>query len=122
MSVKRFGVSLPREVAEALDKMAHDLGVTRSEIVTHALQEYIQEKTTHHNSTHQCIGVVLALSDSGVDLSDLLHRDVVLTYSHMHLEQTCLTVAVVRGDGSQIARYVLEISRKSHTVRYVPLY
>ncbi|MFN3805189.1 MAG: CopG family ribbon-helix-helix protein [Pyrobaculum sp.] len=121
--MKRFGVSLPREVAEAIDKISQELGVTRSEVVAEAIQEYLQARTDHSGSTHQCMGVVLALTNSSVDLGDVLHdREVVLTYTHIHVTYQCLTVAVVQGTGDKIAKFMLEISRKAQVARYVPLH
>ncbi|MFN7105050.1 MAG: CopG family ribbon-helix-helix protein [Pyrobaculum sp.] len=121
--MKRFGVSLPKDVAEAIDKISQELGVTRSEVVAEALQEYLQARTSHSGSTHQCMGVVLALSNNSVDLSDVLHdREIVLTYTHIHVTYQCLTVAVVQGTGDKIAKFMLEISKRVQAARYVPLH
>ena len=123
LCVKRFGVSLPKEVAEAVESIAAELGVTRSEVVANAVQAYLESRRGHAEPSHQCLGVLMALSNSFSDLSDVVerHKEAILAYTHLHVEGKCLTIFVVRGDGPQVERLSMEVSKRSHTARYVPL-
>jgi CopG family nickel-responsive transcriptional regulator len=49
--VKRFGVSLPQELAEAIDKISQETGATRSEVVAAALQEYLASASLWRSRT-----------------------------------------------------------------------
>lgn len=119
--MKRFGVSLPTELAEAVDKLSQELGVTRSDVVANAVQEYLEARKSH--ADHECIGVVLALADDMSDLGDVIegNRDYLLAYTHMHVEGKCLAIAVVKGNGGQLQRIAMELSKKAQVVRYTPL-
>jgi len=121
--VKRFGVSLPKEVAEEVEKMSQDMGVTRSEIVAVALQEYLEARRGHADAAHECLGVVLAVSDSFSDIGEIIedNKGHIVAYTHLHVDGKCLTIAVVRGSGSEIERLSLAMSRKAQLTRYVPL-
>lgn len=121
--MRRFGVSLPKEVAEALEKLSKELGVTRSEVVASALVEYLEARRSHSEAGHQCLGVLLALSDGFIDLGDITeeNRDAIVAYTHLHIEGKCLTVAVVKGDGVKIEKLTISLSKNASVVRYVPL-
>lgn len=121
--MRRFGVSLPKEVAEEVEKLSSELGVTRSEVVASAVQEYLEARRSHREAGHQCLGVLLAVSEGFIDLGEVAeeHREAVVAYTHVHVEGRCLTVAVVKGDGAQIERLSISLSRKASVVRYVPL-
>lgn len=121
--MKRFGVSLPKEVAKEVDKMSQDMGVTRSEIVAAALQEYLEARKDHSDTAHQCLGVVLAISDSFSDIGEIIedNRGSIVAYTHLHVDGKCLTIAVVRGSGTEVERLNLAMSKKAQLTRYVPL-
>jgi transcriptional regulator, CopG family len=121
--VKRFGVSLPKEVAEAVEKLSQEAGVTKSEVVAAALQEYIEARKDHREPGHQCLGVVMAVTDTFSDVGDAIEENKphIVAYTHLHVEGRCLTIVVVRGEGSQIEKFTLQVAKKAKLMRYVPL-
>jgi len=121
--VKRFGVSLPQELAEAIDKISQETGATRSEVVAAALQVYLEMQKDHKKPGHQCLGVVMAITDAFSDVGDAIEENKahIVAYTHLHVEGRCLTFAVVKGDGDQIEKLTLEVARRAKLTRYVPL-
>jgi CopG family nickel-responsive transcriptional regulator len=121
--MRRFGVSLPPEIADAVEKIAQEAGVTRSEVVATALQEYLESRRNHKEPGHQCLGVVMAVTDAFSDIGDAIEQNkaYILAYTHLHVEGMCLTIAVVKGGGEEIEKLTLEMSRKARLTRYVPL-
>jgi CopG family nickel-responsive transcriptional regulator len=121
--MRRFGISLPRELAEAVDRISQETGATRSEVIAAALWEYLETRKDHKKPGHQCIGVVAAVTDTFSDVGDAIevNKTHIVAYTHVHIEGRCLTIVVVRGDGSQIERLALEVAKRARLARYVPL-
>jgi CopG family nickel-responsive transcriptional regulator len=121
--MRRFGVSLPPDIADAVEKIAQEAGVTRSEVVATALQEYLERRRNHREPGHRCLGVVMAVTDAFSDIGDAIEQNKahILAYTHLHVEGMCLTIAVVKGDGEEIEKLALEMSRRAKLMRYVPL-
>ncbi|AAL63889.1 CopG family ribbon-helix-helix protein [Pyrobaculum aerophilum] len=121
--MKRFGVSLPKQVAEEVERLSQEIGVTRSEIVAAALQEYLESRRDHVKPEHNCMGIVLALSSSFSDIGEIIesYKPFIVAYTHLHVEGKCLTITVVRGDGGEVEKMVLEMGRRAQVIRYVPL-
>ena len=121
--MKRFGVSLPREVADEVDKVSEELGVTRSELVANALQQYLESRRNHSEPFHQCLGVLLALSDATLEVGDMVeeNKSSILAYTHMHVNGKCLTILVVKGSGAEVEKLTLKLSQKAHMAKHVPL-
>ncbi|MEM1572680.1 CopG family ribbon-helix-helix protein [Pyrobaculum sp.] len=121
--MKRFGIAIPKEVASEVEKLSQELGVTRSDLIAVAVQEYLESRKNHADPGHQCVGAVLALSDSFSDVGEIIeeHKTSVLAYTHLHVEGKCLTILVVKGSVDAVERLTLELSKKVHVARYVPL-
>ncbi|ACB40211.1 CopG family ribbon-helix-helix protein [Pyrobaculum neutrophilum] len=121
--MKRFGVSLPRDVADKVDRISQEMGVTRSEVVATALQEYLEARRSHAEPGHQCLGVVMALTDAFSEIGDVIEENKahIVAYTHLHVEGRCLTIAVVKGAADQIEKLTLEVAKRSKISRYVPL-
>ncbi|ABL88982.1 transcriptional regulator, CopG family [Pyrobaculum islandicum DSM 4184] len=121
--MKRFGISLPKEMADAIDKISRETGATRSEIVAAALQEYLEARRSHAEPEHQCLGVVMAVTDTFSEIGDVIedNKTHIVAYTHLHVEGRCLTIAVVKGSSDQIEKLTLEVSKRSKLSRYVPL-
>jgi CopG family nickel-responsive transcriptional regulator len=117
--VKRFGVSLPQELAEAIDKISQETGATRSEVVAAALQEYLEMQKDHKKPGHQCLGVVMAVTDAFSDVGDAIeeNRAHIVAYTHLHVEGMCLTIVVVKGGGEEIEKLTLGDVQKGRSSR-----
>ena len=40
----KTAISIPNQIFEAADELAHDLGISRSELFTKAMEEYLRER------------------------------------------------------------------------------
>lgn len=121
--MRRFGVSLPREVAEFLDRLSQELGVTRSQVISEALQNYMAYAKTHESDGHTCFGVTLALARDTGAIEDILEQSkkIIINYNHIHMDNKCLLILVLRGDGEEVARLNAQIAQRAETYRYIPL-
>lgn len=121
--MRRFGVSLPKEVADVLDRLSRELGVTRSQVVLEALQNYIAHAKAHGADGHTCFGVALALAQDLGSVEDLLEqfRKIIVNYSHIHMDDRCLLILVLKGSGEEVARLSAQMAHRAETYRYIPL-
>ncbi|RLG81749.1 MAG: CopG family transcriptional regulator [Thermoprotei archaeon] len=123
MSKRRFGVSIPEELAHDLDRLAEIIGCDRSKLVTEAVREYVHEHV-HYTQKHRCLGVLICVrmtsSESRRDVVDKYHS-VVKSYSHIHVGRLCIEIYVVEGDSNEIVKLHSELSRKMILTRYVSL-
>jgi CopG family nickel-responsive transcriptional regulator len=119
--MRRFGVSIPEDLAKALDDLAEKLGVSRSEIVREALRLYLAEHA-HYTVKHRCCGMITVVTKGVKDLSAVEEfKDVVSTFSHIHVEDYCINSLVVYGDSDKIAELHRALLRVSENVRFIPL-
>lgn len=116
-------MSLPREVADVLDRLSQELGVTRSQVVLEALQNYIAHAKAHGTDGHTCFGVALALAQDLGSVEDLLEqfRKIIVNYSHIHMDDRCLLILVLKGSGEEVARLSAQMAHRAETYRYIPL-
>lgn len=120
---KRFGVSLDSWLAEQLDSVAEHLSLTRSELVERAVEEFLNDHQ-HYLADHECTGVLLLEGkgpSNGVESLLEDYRDIVVQYTHMHLEDVCLRVIVVRGSSTRIAELHKRLEALGCRTRYIPL-
>ncbi|KSW11391.1 hypothetical protein CF15_00555 [Pyrodictium occultum] len=120
---RRFGVSLPRAVADELDSLAMKMRVDRSKLVEKALISFLNEYR-HYLNDHVCSGVMIIVSsfDAGMVASLLdKYKDIVMTTTHIHLNSHCIEIVVVKGPSERIAEMHSELSSlKGCSVRYIP--
>lgn len=114
----RVGVYIPRELAEKVEAIMSEVGVSAfSRVVQEALQLYIAEHSWRvEREVVGAIGILYDHEVEGVDelLTDIQHKylDVVLTAVHVHLDpRNCLLVVVVRGGSSRIKSLLGELER-----------
>jgi len=120
---RRFGVSVPEEIAEKLDELARIVNRDRSSLVAEALRVYLHDHE-HLMRPHRCIGVIVAWSKDGDVKVDVLeeYMDIVRGHLHAHLDGYCVNVILVEGDSERIASLARRLSsRGGCTARYIPL-
>lgn len=118
--MRRFGISIPEDLAGVLDSFAEKLGVSRSEIVREALKIYFRDHR-HYMMKHRCCGIITVLS-KGLDI-DLLecYKDIINNFSHLHIEGYCINSFFVSGDSERIAELHKRLLRTCKDVRYIPI-
>ncbi len=123
---RRFGVSIPEELASQLDEIATAMGRDRSSLVAEALRTYIHDHV-HLARPHRCRGVLVVWSRRGSAPPEL-HRmveefnDVIIGYMHAHLDDYCVDVMLVAGGSERIAGLARRASQlPGCTARYIPL-
>lgn len=118
---KRFGISVPAEIAEKLDAIAYEVRADRSSLVVKAIEEYIHDEL-HYSGEHTCSGL-LVLVGCGIlghsELGDLI--SIVKASCTAHLGGRLVTVLFVEGSYTRIALLRKALLRKSETLRYIPL-
>ncbi len=121
---RRFGISIPEELAQNLDKLAEKLNSNRSEIVHQALREYVHDHL-HYLVPHECRGVIVILGEKEhgkiFDVIEKYHT-IICNYNHTHAEEHCISTLIVSGPSNKIA----ELHRKlceipGVKVRYIPI-
>ena len=121
---RRFGVSIPEDLADKLDKLSIALNMDRSSIVREALREYVHDHL-HYIVPHQCVGVLVIVGADGCvrKLAAFEQfKGLVTSYNHVHVDGSCLEVVVVSGDSSEIAKLHRTLSGlRNCTVRYIPV-
>ncbi|MEM4481533.1 MAG: CopG family transcriptional regulator [Desulfurococcaceae archaeon] len=120
-SKRRFGISVPNELADCLDRATELVGHDRSTIVTKALEEYLHEDL-HEREEHNCVG--LLIYSGNVPARDLYSSEfgrVVKGFCSMVLTSGRVTVLFVEGDYSKIRSLRRKLSGTAELTRYVPL-
>ncbi|MEL9991627.1 MAG: CopG family ribbon-helix-helix protein [Thermoproteus sp.] len=121
--MKRFGVSLPNELAQEVDKLSRELGVTRSAIVAQAVSAFVQSYSQHLKDGHVCLGAVLSLTEGVELLSELIeqYKELIANYSHIHIGDKCVSVFVVHGDGRKIGEFLVGLSERAVKTYFTPI-
>jgi CopG family nickel-responsive transcriptional regulator len=121
--VKRFGVSLPEDLAKAVEKLSEELGTTRSAVVAQAVSNFLSAYSQHLKDGHRCMGAVLAITKGVEDVNEALerYRELIVNFSHMHVEGKCVSVFVVYGDGKKIGEFLMAISERADKAYFTPL-
>ncbi len=118
---KRFGVSVPMDLAVQLDELADKLGVDRSSLVVEALRTYIHDHM-HILKPHKCMGVMIStgiIKDLGKIIEN--YRDIIIAYNHYHVDGKCIVTMIVSGDSSRIQSLSADLLSRKCMVRYIPL-
>ncbi|AEM38664.1 putative transcriptional regulator, CopG family [Pyrolobus fumarii 1A] len=122
---RRFGVSIPADLAASLDTLAKLLGKDRSSLITEALRTFIHDYV-HLAKPHYCRGVIIVWSKEGETskLREIVeeYMDVVRGHMHTHLDEYCIDLLVVAGESDRITSLARSIlSLPGCTARYIPL-
>lgn len=119
---KRFGVSIDIALAEKLDSIAKSMSIDRSRLVEKALSEFVKEHS-HSVQDHRCCGVMVA-ETTGCDTINKvveLYRDIIMSYTHNHIEKRCICIAVVVGNSHRVRDLHKDLMISSHRARYIPI-
>lgn len=123
-SKRRFGISVSEELARALDKLARTLNIDRSSLVEEALREYVHDHL-HYLEPHQCQGVMVITGKiPHEELFKVIeeHRDIIHSYSHTHVGDTCIEFMIVCGPSTKIALLHRKLVETTNCkVRYMPI-
>jgi len=101
---RRFGISIPEDMAISLDFLAEKLEMDRSRIVREALESYIRDHA-HFCIPHECCGVITLASTHSLKIFEIIEefRDVINEYSHVHTGNECVNALIVSGPSGRIA-------------------
>jgi len=121
---RRFGVSVPEDLAGALDRLAEALSADRSRLVSEALRAFVEDHE-HHLAPHECTGLLIVVAASGRSkVPSLLEefRDVIQGYNHFHTRGLCVEVIFVSGPSARVsALHGAVLKEPGCSVRYVPV-
>ena len=119
---RRFGISIPEDVASDLDTLAEKLNVDRSKLVCEAIRTYIRDHV-HYLSPHECYGVITLISNDNVQLLRVIEefKDIIKEFTHIHIDEKCINALVVSGSSTKIAELHKKLLSAFYNVRFVPL-
>ncbi len=123
MSKRRFGVSIPEELAEELDRLAEITGSDRSSIIAEALKQYIHDHL-HYLERHKCLGLLISIKTRDKMREGRLideFEDIIKNYIHQHIGRLCIEIFLVSGDSEKITKLHSRLRRTTPCVRYLPL-
>jgi CopG family nickel-responsive transcriptional regulator len=118
---RRFGVSIPEDLASELDDVSRECGVDRSSVVASALGNYIAS-IKHYKKRHNCLGVCLAITKGELGLSLEEFKDVIISYQHSHTDNTCVNIFLLRGDSEKILKLYYKLEKNCLRTILVPLH
>ena len=125
-SKRRFGISIPEGMAKDLDELASKLETDRSSIVCEAIRAYIHDHL-HYLTPHKCMGVLVIFSHIGENSYRKFfkiiekYRDVIVSYTHLHVDEKCIEVLVLSGSSERIQKLHREFIVIGCKARYLPL-
>ncbi|MGC8974791.1 MAG: CopG family ribbon-helix-helix protein [Thermoprotei archaeon] len=120
----RFGISIPADLSNKVKEIASKKGTTRSKIIEEVLRNYITE-STHEENPHHCSGVIVVIKEkTGLSLDTLYEnfREVIVGYTHQHLEGVCVNVLFVSGASREIENLARSLSSCGCFTRFMPLH
>lgn len=121
MAKRRFGVSLPEDLARDLDRLSGLLGVERSAVVEEAVRHYLDDYR-HLLVRHHCRGVILAACRGEARASDSVKKfkHVVAAHLHLHMDGICIDLLAVSGDSLEISRLIGHLKASGCSPRFLP--
>jgi len=119
---RRFGVSVPEDVAIDLDFLAKKLNIDRSKLVCEAIRMYIKDHA-HYLTPHDCYGVITLISNNNLKLLKIIeeYRDIIKEFTHIHVHEACINALIVYGPSGKIAELHKKLLDLYSHVRFIPL-
>jgi len=113
----KFGIYIPRELANDLERIMNTLGISsKSALVREALRQYlIEHRWKVAKEAVGIIGVIYNHEVSGVDeeLTNIQHNflDIIVSTLHVHLSrEKCMLAIAVRGSAERIKHLIGKLS------------
>lgn len=121
---RRFGVSIPNQLAEELDEFSRLIGSDRSSIVCEAIKQYMYEHR-HYEVEHKCSGLLICIKKKkeksrGIHIDEF--RDIVKNYIHIHFNELCIEVYLVCGLSREVSKLHSLLRKITPYVRYYSLH
>lgn len=121
---RRFGISIPDELAVELDEFVRITGSDRSSVVCEAIKQYVYEHR-HYEVEHNCSGLLICVrkesrKKKSINIDEF--RDVVKNYVHFHLDNMCIEIFVVAGLSNRISKLHYLLREATPYVRYYSLH
>jgi len=116
--IKRFGVSIEKDLLEVFDKIIEEKGYnSRSEAIRDIIRDYIVREKWNIKK-EKVVGSISLVYEHDVygladKLTDIQHQyhDVIISTLHVHFdEKNCLEVILVRGKVEKIKKLYDELS------------
>ncbi len=119
---KRFGVSLPKGLADSLTYLAEKLGVDRSRIVEEAVRAYLEDYS-HLLYPHHCKGILIIRCKNWEKARKVSekYREVISNIVHEHADGECYEALFIAGDSTIISGLYASIIKAGCKARYIPL-
>ncbi len=114
--IVRFGVSLPNSLLKELDSFIDETGfANRSEAIRAAIRLLINKHKTFEKEEAN-IGVISLIYDhekhgcqEEITEKQHLFHDIVMSSTHIHLEEDCLETIICLGEGRKIKKLFKEL-------------
>lgn len=123
LTKKRFGISIPKNLYDELNKLSQELETNRSDLVEQAVKTFINDYK-HYLTPHNCVGVMIVSCQDETEAKDIMDKfqDIAKTYIHTHENNICIELLFVSGPSEKIAllQKSLEKNAKCHP-RYIPI-
>ena len=121
---RRFGISIPEELAIELDELVRTLGTNRSAIIRKAIEEFINDQK-HYLYPHRCRGLMIVLGKPDRNKLFLVlesFKDIIHSFDHVHLGKECIEVLYINGSSERVKHLHSELMRIPGCIaRYVCL-
>ncbi|GBF08764.1 hypothetical protein apy_04890 [Aeropyrum pernix] len=124
MAKRRFGVSIPEDLAQRLDEASRRLGVERSRLVEKAV-EALLEDYRHLLTRHSCSGIIIVScpprGEAEIATAVEKFRDIVAARLHSHTTGRCIEALIVEGDSMRIAMLHRQLESVGCGARYISM-
>ena len=125
MSKRRFGISIPGELADRIDQLASKLDIDRSTLITEVLREFMHDRI-HILKPHYCKGALIIVSKErhASSLSEIYeeYQEIIKARMHCHADGECIDLLFIKAHSSEILEFKRKLySLKAVRIRYMPV-
>jgi len=123
LAKKRFGISIPDDLYDYLNKLSEQLETNRSDLVEQAVKTFIDDYK-HYLIPHTCTGVMIVSCKDEKALKKIIDefQDIAKTYIHTHENNVCIELMFVSGPSEKIALLQKNLQKDGKcNPRYVPI-
>jgi CopG family nickel-responsive transcriptional regulator len=119
---RRFGIAIDSALAEKLDYIAKSMDLDRSKLVEKAITEFVEEHN-HSFKDHRCCGVMIVETCECrvVDKVVEVYRDIIVNYTHNHIEERCVCTMLILGDSKKVKDLHRELILTGSKTKYIPI-